>query len=156
MRRSVLAAITALFLPAASLAAPACQPDRIGLRGEWGTVFFTVEVADTVQSRSRGLMYRDSMPQRAGMLFVYDVPQPVAFWMKNTLIPLDIIFADATGTVRNVHQMARPHDETPIPGEGMIKAVLEINGGLARDLGIGAGTQLRHPAFDTELAAWPC
>lgn len=154
--RGMLSAVAAILFPAVLFADPDCQPDRVGLRGDWGMAYFTVETADTPQERSRGLMHRETLPRNVGMLFVYDAPQPVAFWMKNTLIPLDMIFADATGTVRNVHHMARPHDETAIPGEGRIKAVLEINGGLARVLGIGPGTQLRHPAFDTGIAAWPC
>ncbi len=153
--RAALAAVPGL-LPAALLAAPECQADRVWLRGAWGSAYFTVEVADTPQGRSRGLMHREALPRRAGMLFIYDQAQPVSFWMKNTLIPLDMIFADATGTVRRVHHMARPHDETAIPGGGPVKAVLEINGGLARDMGIGPGTQLRHPAFATAVAAWPC
>jgi uncharacterized membrane protein (UPF0127 family) len=136
--------------------APACREDRVALRGDWGRAFFTVEVADTPQARSRGLMHRETMPRGSGMLFVYDRPQRVAFWMKNTLIPLDMIFADATGTVRRVHHMARPHDETQIPGRGPVKLVLEINGGLARAMGIAPGAQLRHPAIDQDRAAWPC
>ncbi len=90
------------------------------------------------------------------MLFVYDRPQSVSFWMRNTLIPLDMIFADETGLVRRVHSNAIPLDETPIFGGSQILAVLEINGGLAEQFGISAGTLLQHPAFDQSTAAWPC
>ena len=72
------------------------------------------------------------------MLFVYEGPRRVAFWMKNTLIPLDMIFADATGRVTRVHANAVPLDETPIDGGEGVQFVLEINGGLADAAGAGA------------------
>ena len=132
-----------------------CDPSRVDVRGEGGKARFTVEVADTPAERSLGLMHRDAMPKSAGMLFVYERPQPVSFWMRNTLIPLDMIFADATGTVRRVHENAVPLDETGIPGGPDIQFVLEINGGLAGKLGIEAGSELRHPAIG-DAAAWRC
>ena len=76
--------------------------------------------------------------------------------MKNTLISLDMIFADATGTVRRVHEGAVPGDLTPIPGGADIQYVLEINAGMAKRLGIAEGAQMRHPAIASEKAAWPC
>jgi uncharacterized membrane protein (UPF0127 family) len=77
------------------------------------------------------------------------------FWMKNTLIPLDMIFADAAGRVTRVHAMAVPGDETPVEGGAGVQFVLEINGGLAERLGIAPGAELRHPAIG-DGAAWPC
>ena len=70
-----------------------CRPDRVELKNDQAQIRFDVELAVTPQERSRGLMFRDILPNRSGMLFVFDPPQPVAFWMKNTLIPLDIIFS---------------------------------------------------------------
>ena len=136
--------------------AAACAPDRVELKGPRGIARFTVEVADTDATRSRGLMFRERMASSAGMLFVYPRPGRAVFWMKNTLIPLDMIFADATGVVRRVHANAIPHDETPIDGGEGVLAVLEINGGLARRLGIEPGSVMRHPAFAGGPAAWPC
>jgi len=153
LRGLVLAALLAAVLPAA--AGAACAPDKVDLRGPWGQAHFTVEIADTPRERSRGLMHREAMPRGAGMLFVYDRPQAVSFWMRNTLIPLDLIFADATGTVARVHDNAVPLDATAIPGGDGIQFVLEINGGLADTFGIAPGTELRHPAIGT-AAAWPC
>jgi uncharacterized membrane protein (UPF0127 family) len=150
----VLAGIVAL----AALALPAfaeCAPDQVDLRGPWGQARFTVELADTAAERAQGLMHRDSMARGAGMLFVYEHPQTVSFWMRNTLIPLDMIFADDTGTVTRVHENAIPLDETAIPGGRGVMVVLEINGGLASAYGIVPGTQLRHPALGAG-AAWPC
>ncbi len=95
------------------------------------------------------------MARSSGMLFVYERPQPVSFWMRNTLIPLDMIFMDETGTVRHVHENAIPLDETGIPGGPDIQFVLEINGGLAGRLGIAEGSELRHPSIGPD-AAWTC
>jgi len=126
------------------------------MRGDWGRVRFRVTVADDAVERARGLMRVPEMPRLTGMLFVYDRAQPVSFWMRDTLIHLDMIFMDAAGTVRRVHENAVPLDETPIFGGDGIQYVLEVNGGLAAELGIAPGTQMRHPALDQDRAAWPC
>nr|WP_256500450.1 DUF192 domain-containing protein [Limimaricola litoreus] len=144
-------------LPLGALAAE-CAPDRVTVTGDWGQAGFSVELADDAAERARGLMHREEMPRMAGMLFVYDAPGPVSFWMRNTLIPLDIIFARADGTIGRVHPRARPLDETPIPGGDDIQYVLEINGGMADRLGISEGDTLRHPAIGSAdvPAADPC
>ena len=134
----------------------ACAPDVVELRGPSGQQRFTVEVADDGAERAQGLMFRESMPSSAGMLFVYEEPQAVSFWMKNTLIPLDMIFADETGRVTRVHSNAIPGDTTPIQGGEGVRFVLEINGGLAARMGIAEGSELRHPAIAQGSAAWPC
>ena len=136
-------------------AAETCRDDAVFLRGPWGSARFSVEIADTIASRARGLMHRESLPKSHGMLFIYGRPSNVAFWMKNTLIPLDMIFLDADGVVQKVHHRAIPGDLTQIPGGDHILAVLEINGGLAEAMGITEGSQMRHPAFGRG-AAWPC
>ncbi|MBI6629098.1 DUF192 domain-containing protein [Pontibaca salina] len=133
-----------------------CRDDVVALRGDWGQTQFSVEVVDTAEGRARGLMFRETMPRGAGMLFAYDSPQPASFWMKNTLLALDILFADRTGTITHVHHNAQPGDLTPVSGGQAVFAVLEINGGLAQDYGIKSGTEMQHPAFRDGLAAWPC
>lgn len=148
---AVLLAVTALAGPAVA----ACDAGHVDLRGDWGTARFSVEVADDPKERSQGLMFRESMASGAGMLFVYERPQPAVFWMRNTLIPLDMIFLDEAGRVTRIHENARPLDETGIEGGEAVQYVLEINGGLARRLGIVEGSELRHPAIG-EGAAWPC
>ncbi len=148
-------AVIAMFVMAGPLHA-ACRADAVDLRGGFGQARFAVEVADTAAARAKGLMFRESLARSAGMLFVYPGPQRVSFWMKNTLIPLDMIFADAAGRVTRVHAMAVPGDLTPIDGGEGVVAVLEINGGLARQLGIAPGAELRHPALDQDTAVWPC
>ncbi|MFD1194359.1 DUF192 domain-containing protein [Seohaeicola saemankumensis] len=160
IRRALLVLLmaggAALAQVALAQASSDCRADTVLLRGDWGQARFSVEIADTPDTRSRGLMFRETMAKSAGMLFVYDTPQRATFWMRNTLISLDMIFADERGVVRHVHHNAIPGDETVIDGGRGILAVLEINGGLARAMGIVPGSQMRHPAFASETAAWPC
>ena len=153
IHKLVLAAVLAC-LPMAGLAE--CAENRVDLRGDWGIARFTVEVADDANERAIGLMNRPSMAAAAGMLFVYETPQRVGFWMENTLIPLDMIFMGADGVVRRIHENAVPRDRTLIPGGDDIQYVLEINGGMSAMLGLTEGTELRHPAIDPAQAAWPC
>ncbi|MEZ5911887.1 MAG: DUF192 domain-containing protein [Paracoccaceae bacterium] len=158
-RRRLAAAAAALVstLAAAPVGAWAgCTADALDLRGDWGQARFSVEIADDAVERGRGLMFRESMPAMAGMLFVYERPQRASFWMKNTLIPLDMIFFDETGTVTRVHDHAVPGDLTPIDGGEGVALVLELNAGMAARLKIAPGSQLRHPAVDPAKAAWPC
>jgi uncharacterized membrane protein (UPF0127 family) len=141
---------------AGSAAGAGCRADAVALRGDWGQARFSVEIADTAKERARGLMFRENLPQSSGMLFIYDHPQTLSFWMKNTLIELDMIFLDSSGTVQTIHHRAQPGDLQPKPGDGDQIAVLEINGGLAEALGISKGSQMRHPVFQGGPAAWPC
>ncbi|PYG31875.1 DUF192 domain-containing protein [Pelagimonas varians] len=131
-----------------------CPADVVWLRGDFGKARFTVDVADTRSSRAQGLMNVPFMPASRGMLFVYEYPQKVAFWMKNTLIPLDIIYIDENGVVASIQANAIPGDVTPLPGEGLVQYVLEINGGMAADMGILPGVQIQHPAIFSPI--WPC
>ena len=133
-----------------------CAPDTVELRGPGGVQRFSVEIADSEAERSQGLMFREHMPASAGMLFVYDQPKHAYFWMKNTLLPLDMVFADASGMVTAVHSNAIPQDETPIDGGADVAFVLEINGGLAARMGIAPGAVLRAAAVDQSRAQWRC
>ncbi len=150
----ILAAALLAALPGWALAE--CSDTRVDLRGDWGNARFTVEVADTPDERALGLMNRPSMPASSGMLFIYEMPQSVVFWMESTLIPLDMIFMTPDGVVQRIHENAVPLDRTHIPGGDDILAVLEINGGMSAMLGITEGSELRHPQLDQSIAAWPC
>lgn len=152
----LIAVLTSISMLWAGNVLAACRDDRVGLRNDTTQISFNVELAVSPQDRARGLMFRESMPQRSGMLFVFDPPQRVAFWMKNTLIPLDIIFLDRTGTVTGVHENAIPHDESLIEGGDSVFAVLEINAGLAERYLITPGTQMQHKVFSQGPAIWPC
>jgi uncharacterized membrane protein (UPF0127 family) len=153
MRSADLALALTLAFAGVAQAAD-CAPDVADLRDDGSTLRFHVEVMDTEAGREKGLMFRESLPKFSGMLFVYDTAQPVAFWMKNTLIPLDMLFFDETGKLVRVKSRAQPHDETPVIGGDAIRYVLEINGGLAETLGITPGAEIRNPAVKD--GAWSC
>jgi uncharacterized membrane protein (UPF0127 family) len=103
---------------------------------------FTVEVAATPDQQERGLMFRRTLDPDHGMLFPYNPPQEVAFWMKNTWIPLDIVFIRPDGTIARITQ-AKAMDLTPLPSGEPVGAVLEIGGGRAAQLGIKEGDVAR-------------
>ena len=102
---------------------------------------FTVQVAATPDEQERGLMFFKSLAPDQGMIFPYDPPQEVSFWMENTLIPLDIVFIRPDGTIARITN-AKPLDETPLPSGEPIGAVLEIRGGRAAELGIKPGDEV--------------
>ena len=133
-----------------------CLPGSVDLRWPGGQARFTVEVAADPSAREKGLMFRKHMASSAGMIFVYESPTHARFWMKNTLIPLDMIFADETGRVTVVQPNAIPGDLTPIDGGKGVKYVIEINGGLAARIGIAPGAELRSDLVDQTKAVWTC
>ena len=154
---SRIAAAALLFALAGGAAtAQECTPGALDLRDADSTLRFQIEVVDCEEGRGRGLMFRESLPRFGGMLFVYPEAGPVAFWMRNTLIPLDMLFFDEAGRLARVHENAKPLDETPIIGGDAIRYVLEINGGMTKTLGIDEGAELQSPAIDQATAAWPC
>jgi uncharacterized membrane protein (UPF0127 family) len=113
-----------------------------------GTAGFKVQVADTENTRMTGLMFSKELPAGEGMVFLFDQEQPLTFWMKNTLIPLDMVFIDKDWRVLSIQKQAQPCKKDPCglyPGSGKAKYVLEINGGLSDKLGIqqGAAVQLQ-------------
>ncbi len=112
-----------------------------------GTRHFTVEVADTDQTRETGLMFRKSMAPNRGMLFDFGAPQAVTFWMKNTLIPLDMVFIAKDGHVVSIARNAKPMSEALIPSDGPIVGVLELRGGRAAEIGVEPGDEVRERIF---------
>lgn len=109
---------------------------------------FKVELAVTPQELMTGLMNRETMPGNAGMLFYFGNMAERGFWMKNTLIPLDLLFIKLDGTIHHIHENAIPHDLTSIKSNGAAAAVLEINGGLSQKLNIQAGDKVKHSFFN--------
>ena len=110
-----------------------------------GRYRFDVELARTPAQQAQGLMFRETMAPDAGMLFIYERPQPAAFWMKNTLIPLDMLFIGPDGRIVNIHERAVPQSLDAIPAAAPVKAVLELNGGTSARLGIRPGDRVLHP-----------
>jgi uncharacterized membrane protein (UPF0127 family) len=153
-RLALFAAATLFVLPGSpawaqsSLRAPSFPRSELTIEARGGKVHrFTVELADTDERRAYGLMHRDTMPADHGMIFDFKRDQPVAMWMRNTRIPLDMLFIDREGRVVNIHARAVPFDETSIGSEGPVRSVLELNGGTAARLGLAPGDVVRHPIF---------
>ena len=108
---------------------------------------FKVEIADTDERRALGLMYRTSLPADAGMLFDFKHDEDVAMWMRNTRIPLDMLFIDRAGRIVNIAERAVPYSEATISSAAPVLAVLELNGGTAARLGLKAGDRVIYPIF---------
>jgi uncharacterized protein len=112
-----------------------------------GARMLSVEIADTPALRERGLMFRHRLPDDRGMLFLYETSHRVGMWMKNTYIPLDMVFLRADGTVAEVKTGTVPQSLDVIESAEPVKAVLELSSGGARKLGLEPGTVVRHPFF---------
>ncbi|HSM96668.1 MAG TPA: DUF192 domain-containing protein [Rhizomicrobium sp.] len=112
-----------------------------------GQAKFDVEVAGDWRSQEYGLMNRKSLPRNAGMIFDFHIPAMTSFWMKNTLIPLDMIFIRQDGTISSIAPDAVPMSLTSIPSAEPVRAVLEINGGEAAKLGIYPGQKVHNAIF---------
>lgn len=157
-RRALFAAAALAVVFAAHSVATWAQPQQVQSRISFETAElfiesggrrhrFAVEMADTDERRALGLMYRTTLPADAGMLFDFKVDQPVAMWMRNTRIPLDMLFIRRDGRVANIAQRTIPFSEATISSQGPVRAVLELNGGTAERLGIKAGDRVVHPMF---------
>jgi uncharacterized membrane protein (UPF0127 family) len=137
----------AVFQPVAAQPQPTLPLSDLVIQTAKGPQRFHVELADTDNTRARGMMFRTSMAPDAGTLFDFRQEQLASFWMRNTLLPLDMLFIKADGTILNIHQRAIPHDETGINSAGPVRAVLEINGGTVSRLGIRPGDRVQHAIF---------
>jgi uncharacterized protein len=136
-----------VFLCACSQPVPALPVVQIVIDTDAGPHTFTVEIAADEAARAHGLMERTDLPADNGMLFDYHAPANVAFWMKNTPLPLDMIFIRADGTISTIVAETIPYSETPIPSSEPVQAVLEINGGRAAELGIHPGDRVHAAIF---------
>ena len=135
--------------PAACQPQPTLRTEPLEIVSDGRHARFVVEMADDPHKREVGLMCRTALAPDRGMLFDFRTSQDVAFWMRNTLIPLDMVFIGADGRVFSIAS-ARPLDETPVPAGGPVRAVLEIPGGRARQLGILPGDKVAHRIFGGE------
>ena len=148
LTRSRLVFILALFVwtaQASSLRADSLEP--LTVVTDTGAHNFEVEIAKNELSRERGLMFRRFMARDHGMLFEFENEDLQSFWMRNTYIPLDIIFIDRSGRVIRVAAKAEPLSERTIPSGGPSLGVLELNGGVAAEIGLKIGDQVKHPFF---------
>lgn len=146
--RVVLAVMMALLAATVTnVVAAEIQPLEIVTKS--GVHVFTVEMAKTEQERATGLMYRKELAEGRGMLFDFSPEQPVSMWMKNTFIPLDMIFIRSDGRILRIAENTEPHSEKIISSGGLAKGVLEVIGGTARKYRIQAGDRVAHPLFGT-------
>ncbi len=146
-RLRILAAIVMLVALTPFAAATADTDGKLHIVTQNGRFTFSVEIADTPDKRSQGLMFRKSMAEDAGMLFTFERDQVASFWMKNTEIPLDMLFIARDGRIADMHRNAQPHSLRSIRSKMPVFAVLEINAGLTSRLGIRVGDRVEHPAF---------
>jgi uncharacterized membrane protein (UPF0127 family) len=137
-----------LVLPPGALAELAAfQKSTLIIDTDRGPQRFNIEIAETPQQQEQGLMFRRSLPANAGMLFDFGSTEPAAFWMKNTLIPLDMLFIAADGKIADIHERAVPLSEATIYSKVPVRAVLELNGGTVSRLGIHLGDVVHFPIF---------
>jgi uncharacterized protein len=127
---------------------PSFDQDRLAIEGSAGRFEFQVELAATPDQRSYGLMFRESLADDHGMLFDFGHPQPVAMWMRNTYIPLDMLFIRADGHIGRIVQEARPLSDTVLDSGEPVRAVLELRGGLTTELGIVPGDRIVYRLFE--------
>ena len=114
---------------------------------------FKVWIADDEESRARGLMFVKSLPANHGMLFLFERPRFASFWMKDTVLALDIVFIDREGVVVNVAHDAEPFSLATIESDAPVKGALELVAGTAKKIGLTAGARILHPAFGTKTGS---
>ncbi len=130
-----------------ALLLPAHAEDTVVIETATGAHDFTAEIADTPESRAQGLMYRQSMPEDHGMLFDFGRDAEVGMWMRNTYIPLDMIFINADGTVHRIARNTTPFSEETVSSRGPVRAVFEVNAGRAAAIDLRLGDVVRHRIF---------
>lgn len=143
----VLALCMLLVTPLAAMAQQGAKVEPLTLVSQSGRHVFQVEVMRNDAQRAQGLMFRRNMAADHGMLFDFEREAPVAMWMKNTYLPLDMIFIDRRGRIVNIAENTEPLSERTIPSARPVLAVLELNAGTARRLRLKAGDQVEHAMF---------
>jgi hypothetical protein len=151
LARSALAALAVVGLTASTPStqdrARAAELQTIEIASKTGVHAFEVEMAITPEEKEHGLMFRKELPAGHGMLFDFQFDQPVAFWMKNTYIPLDMLFIRSDGRILRIAENTEPFSERNIPSGGPVRAVLEVIGGTAKKLGIAPGDRVGGSIF---------
>ncbi len=138
-----------LLLAGAAVAQQVFERQELLIQTQGGKAHtFEVELALTAGQRSQGLMHRQSMPADHGMLFDFGENRPVAMWMKNTPLPLDMLFIQRDGVISHIHKRAVPFSESIIDSRGPVAYVLELNGGRTDELGIGIGDRVISKRID--------
>jgi uncharacterized membrane protein (UPF0127 family) len=136
-----------LLLPALGGAAEATG--TLVFQTDSGPHRFNIELATTDEQRRLGLMYRRHLADDGGMLFLYDTAKPVSMWMKNTFMPLDMIFITADGKVQRIEEHTEPFSLAPISSDGAVRGVLEVKAGTAKTIGLKPGDEVIYPGLGT-------
>jgi uncharacterized membrane protein (UPF0127 family) len=144
---AVIGLALAAAIPGGPAAADGAGRQPLVIHTQGGPHTFAVEFAETPDARAKGLMNRDYLDPRHGMLFDFKKPQRVSMWMRDTYIPLDMLFVDHTGTIIHVEHQAKPLSTNPRGPVKPVLGVVELVGGTARSLGIAAGDRVDHPMF---------
>jgi uncharacterized membrane protein (UPF0127 family) len=139
----VLAMLAGHFLPHAS----ALRRETLKLVTAQAEHTIDVEITETPQEKAQGLMFRSRLPEKSGMLFFYEQPQEITMWMRNTYIPLDMVFIRADGVVHRIEARTEPLSEAIIASRGAVVACLELAGGAAERLGLKPGDRVLHALF---------
>lgn len=147
MRRLLFVLLALLPMAAAAQFLASFPTDSLDIESGGKRYHFTIELALTPEQQAQGLMFRRTLAADAGMLFPHESEQELLMWMKNTLIPLDMVFIRADGTISRIAERAVPQSLTTIASDGPAAAVLEINGGTAARLGLKPGDKVIYKAF---------
>jgi uncharacterized protein len=147
LARSGLVVLAVGLMAGAGNLARAAELQTLEIASKTGVHAFEVEMAITPEEKEHGLMFRRELPEGQGMLFDFQFDQNVAFWMKNTYIPLDMLFIRADGRILRVAENTEPLSERNIPSGGPVRAVLEVIGGTAKKLGIAPGDRVGGSIF---------
>jgi uncharacterized protein len=155
-----LAAILLLFFITIPAYAQPAEPMRLPVDAHSlvfetakGKVSLDVEIADTDPERMQGLMHRTDFPENRAMLFVFDETRPIMMWMKNTPLPLDMVFVAQDGKIAAIRENTKPFSEAIVSSTVPVKYVVELRAGAAKRLGLAIGEPVRHPAICGQCAA---
>jgi uncharacterized membrane protein (UPF0127 family) len=148
LRAGLLAVLVAALVSFASFGARAASVQPLEIVTRSGVQVFSVEMATTEEEKTTGLMYRKDLPDGKGMLFDFSPEQQISMWMKNTYIPLDMIFIQADGRILRIAENTEPMSTKIISSGGLAKGVLEVIAGTAQKYGIAPGDRVAHPLFN--------
>ncbi len=147
MLRSLTLALVAFFVAVAQPSAAAPDLEKLAFVTRSGVHEFSVEVMRTPGEHGKGLMYRRYMPDDRGMLFDFGKNDVIHMWMKNTYIPLDMIFVGKDGKVFSIARDTEPFSERTVSSGGPVVGVVELNAGAAAKIGLAVGDEVRHAMF---------